>query len=82
MNQTVTVRVADGESDPSVVGRGVRQGCPLSPMLFNLYAEAIMKELLETMEDGVKVGGKLIQTVRFSDDQAMIASSEEGLRES
>jgi len=45
-------------------------------MLFDLYAEAMMKEVLETMQDGVKVGCKLIQTVRFADDQAMIASSE------
>jgi len=82
MNQTVTIRVADGESDPSMVERCVRQGCPLSPVLFNLYEEAMMKEVLETTEYGVKVGGKLIQTVRFAHDLAMIVSSEEGLRES
>jgi len=49
-------------------------------MLFNLYAEAMMKEVLGSMEDRVKVGGKLIQTKRFADDHAMIASSEEGLQ--
>ena len=42
--QEAVIRVADGESDPGIVGRRVRQGCPLSPLLFSIYAEAMMIE--------------------------------------
>ena len=46
-----------------MVGGGVPQVCPLSPLLFNIYAEAMMKEALEAMHDYVRVGGHLIQAV-------------------
>ena len=42
---------------PGVIGRGVKQGCPLFPLLFSIYAEAIMIETLEGKEEGVMVGG-------------------------
>ena len=48
-------------------------------MLFNIYAEAMMTEAMEGIEEGIKGGGKLIQDVRFADDQGMIASTEKGL---
>ena len=69
IRQEVVIRVTDGDSEPGVIGRGVRQGCPLSPLLFSIYAEAMMKEALEGSEDGIKVGGQLITDIRFSDDQ-------------
>jgi len=80
MGQSANVRTEHGEAGPCVIGRGVRQGCLLSPQLFNIYAEAMMKEAMEDVEDGVHVGGHVIQAVRFADDQAMIASSVEGLQ--
>ena len=81
MKQEVRVRVADGESDPGEVGRGVRQGCSLSPVLFNIYAEAMMNEALSDLEEGVRVGGRLIKSVRFADDKAIVCDREEGLQE-
>ena len=63
-----------------MIGRGVRQGCLISPVLFNIYAEAMMKEALHSLEEGVKVGGVLIKAVRFADDQAMAVGTEKGLQ--
>ena len=80
LNQKSVVKVMLEYSEDSDIGRGVRQGCCISPMLFNIYAEAMMTEAMEGIEEGIKVGGKLIQDVRFADDQGMIASTEKGLQ--
>ena len=76
LNQKAIVRIQQEYSD----GRGVRQGCSLSPLLFNIYAEAMLVEAMEGIEEGIKVGGKLIKDVRFADDQGVIAKSEAGLQ--
>src|SRR5438132_7472615 len=78
LNQKAIVRIQQEYSDEGEIGRGVRQGCSLSPLLFNIYAEAVMVEVMEGIEEGIKVGGKLIKDVSFTDDQGMIAKSEAG----
>ena len=75
LNQKSVVKVMQEFSEDSDIGRGVRQGCCISPMLFNIYAEAMMTEAMEGIEEGIKVGGKLMQDVRFTDDQGMIVGT-------
>src|SRR2546425_13104798 len=70
------VRIMGEDSDPGVIGREIRQGCPISPLLFSMYAEVMKIEGLEDMEEGVSVGGQLVNDVRFSDDQGMLAGTE------
>ena len=80
MNQEAVVKVNGGLSEPGEIGRGVRQGCLLSPLLFSLYVEMMMEEALEGSVEGVKVGGYLLRDVRFADDQGMVANTEKGLQ--
>lgn len=79
-NQRATVRVGDSETDLLEISRGVRQGCILSPLLFNLYSEAIISEALEGSEVGVKINGKVVNNLRYADDTVLIASSEQDLQ--
>jgi hypothetical protein len=80
MNQKAVVKIQQEFSDESEIDRGVRQGCCLSPLLFNIYAEAMMMKAMEGIEEGIKIGGKLLKDVRFADDQGMIVGSEFGLQ--
>ena len=63
------------------IGKGVRQGCILSPCLFNLYAEYIMRNVgLEEAQAGIKIAGRNINNLRYSDDSTLMAESEEELK--
>src|SRR6476619_7607413 len=75
MIQEAVVRIACGESDSGIIGREVRQGCLLSPLLFSIYAEMMMKEALENVEEGIRVGGELIKDVKYIHDQGMVANT-------
>jgi len=61
--QTAAVRANDDVSKPNEIQRGVHRGCLISPMLFNIYAEAIVKEALDNLDVGVKIGGVLVKAV-------------------
>ena len=70
-NET-TVRTEHGTTDWVQIGRGVRQGCILSPCLFNLYAEYIMRNTgLEKAEVGIKLAGRNINIFRYADDTTL-----------
>jgi retron-type reverse transcriptase len=80
MGQSFKVRVDGEDSTPGIIGRGTRQGCPLSPLLFNIYIQELLNEALEGNNDGIKVGGHLVQAIRFADDQAMVANTVKALQ--
>ena len=68
-------------TDRFQIGKGVRQGCILSPCLFNLYAEYIMRNaVLEEAQAGIKIAGRNINNLRYADDTTLMAESEEELK--
>ena len=79
--QEATVRNGHGTTDWFQIGKGVRQGCILSPCLFNLYAEYIMRNAgLEEAQSGIKISGRNISNLRYADDTTLMAESEEELK--
>jgi len=79
--QEATVRTGHGTTDWFQIGKGVRQGCILSPCLFNLYAEYIMRNAgLEEAQAGIKISWRNISNVRYADDTTLVAESEEELK--
>ena len=78
--QEVTVRTGHGTTDWFQIGKGVHQGCILSPCLFNLYAEYIMRNTgMDEAQAGIKIAGRNIN-LRYSDDTTLMAESEEELK--
>ena len=79
--QEATVRTGHGTTGWFQIGKGIRQGCILSPCLFNLYAEYIMRNarLEETQAGGIKIAGININNLRYPDDTTRMAESKEEL---
>ena len=78
--QEATVRTGHGTTDLFQIGKGVRQGCILSPCLFNLYAEYIMRNIgLDEAQAGIKIVRRNINNLRCADDTTVMAESEEEL---
>ena len=81
--QEVTVRTGHGTTDWFQIGKGVRQGCILSPCLFNFYAEYIMRNTrVEEAQAGIKIARRNISHLRYADDTILMAESEEELKAS
>ena len=79
--QEATVRTGHGTTDWFPIGKGVRQGCILSPCLFNLYVEYIIRNAgLEEAQSGIKVAGRNINNLRYADDTTLMAENEEELK--
>ena len=79
--QEATVKTGHETTDWFQIGKGVRQGCILSPCLFNFYAEYIMRNAgLEEAQAGIKMAGRNINHLRYADDTTLMAESEEKLK--
>ena len=79
--QEATVRTGHGTTDWFQIGKGVHQGCMLSPYLFNLYAEYVMRNAgLDEGLTGIKIAGRNISYLRYADDTTLMAESEEELK--
>ena len=78
--QEATVRTGHGTIDWFQIQKGVRQGCILSPCLFNLYAEYIMRNAgLDEAQAGIKIAGRNINNLRYADNTTLMAESKEEL---
>ena len=79
--QEATVRTGHGTTDWFQIGKGVRQGCILSPCLFNFYTEYIMRNAgLDEAQAGIKIAGRNINNLRYADDTTLMTESEEKLK--
>ena len=79
--QDAVVRTGHGTTDWFQIRKGVRQGCILSPCLFNLYAEYIMRNTgLDEVQAGIKIAGRNINNLRYADDTTLMAESEEEVK--
>ena len=80
-DQEATVRTGHGTTGWFQIGKGVHQGFILSPCLFNLYAEYIMRNPgLDEVQAGIKIAGRNINNLRYADDTTLMAESEEELK--
>ena len=80
-DQEATVRTGHGATDWFQIGKGVRQGCILSPCLFNFYAEYIMRNAgLKEAQAGIKIARRDINNLRYTDDTSLMAENEGELK--
>ena len=79
-NQRAQIVIDNEPSTEIEIRRGVRQGCIMSPLLFNVYSEAIFEEALISQSEGIIINGKTINNIRYADDTVIMASSAEQLQ--
>ena len=81
VDQEATIRTGHGTIDWFQIGKGVRQGCILSPCVFNFYAEDIMRNAgMEEAQAGIKIAGRNINHLRYANGTTLMAESEEELK--
>ena len=80
MKQKASMKIGDMKTEWFDLGKGVRQGCCISPTLFNIYVEEMVKECWENNK-GVSIGGRRIKCIRFADDMILLAENKEDLEE-
>ena len=79
--QEATVGTGHGTTDWFLIGKGVCQGCILSPCLFNVYSEYVIRNAwLDEAQAGIKIAGRNINNLRYADDTTLMAESEEELK--
>ena len=79
--QLAKIKVAGTLSEWFPVKKGVRQGCVLSPYLFNILAEMVMRETLDGFQGGLQIGGRMITNLRYADEIILLATTEAELQE-
>jgi len=80
-NTKIRIKFNDGISEPIYINKGVRQGCSLSPVLFNIYINKIIQEFKTVIKKGIQLNNrKLVNTILHADDQILIATSENDLQ--
>jgi hypothetical protein len=80
MNQEAAVKMEYGNTEWFEVGKGVRQGCILSPYLFNIYSEYILRRVGFEGNIGIKTGGRTINNLRYVDDTTQLTEDKEDIR--
>lgn len=79
-NQSARIKIGKSCTENIEIRKGVRQGCILSPLLFNIYSEQIFKKALEEEDGGIKMNGEVINNIRYADDTVVLANSLDELR--
>ena len=80
-NTKVRIKFNGGISEPIHINKGVRQGCGLSPVLFNIYINKIIQEFKTVVKKGIQLNNrKLVNTILYADDQILMATSEDDLQ--
>ena len=80
-NTKVRIKLNDGISEPIYINKGVRQGCGLSSVLFNIYINKIIREFKIVIKKGIQLNNrKLVNTILYADDQILMATSEDELQ--
>ncbi|XP_071580242.1 uncharacterized protein [Temnothorax nylanderi] len=78
--QTAEVRLESATSETTLIKKGVRQGCVLSLLLFNIYSEAIFKEALGGVTGGIRINGRTINNIKYADDTVVLAENMQDLQ--